>query len=499
MALPEYSFRAAQASAVAASDKALRITDRAGSIWRRAASKPAHAARLRSLDRFLPDGLASSADGGWWELEPGVQIVTPAMFGCGPSVADNAPGLSDFYAYLERFGCAASHDGLYPVRSQVVMGTGAAEAGPGGSDRALILGRLTLDVTAPIAGAVVTSRMKRSARIEGMAIGGGGGSLAYADKLFDIGLLVEGSARRQTIGHLEVGHARLFGVFLRGRGAGSAAFGHAFGTARIHGCGSGCADSGSRPAPAGAFLRADYSMIVPGGASGAFYQTSTFQLKPGSALPPPAIEAYGLPSFVRVGGEEFPVVFYDRSANRVTVWGWAPPGTASTDGSIDFVFGGGWASAGGDSGTRVGHLALTANAIGHQNGALHPAAVAATMKHNYIGQTVGSSPTGASVGGATFGRFEGNNADIWFLASPESKDVDYRVVADRAPGPARVRFHSGRRSDGSKVHSGSPRGLTLSYRRGTAALPSGPEWSATGTSARPSNGAEREARRSQPI
>jgi hypothetical protein len=101
MTTPEYTYSGAQAATVSASDTQLMVTDRARSIWRRAPSQPAHAARLRSADRFLPDGSTSSADGGWWELMPGVQIVTPAMFGCGPAVTNNAPGLTDFYAYLE--------------------------------------------------------------------------------------------------------------------------------------------------------------------------------------------------------------------------------------------------------------------------------------------------------------------------------------------------------------------------------------------------------------
>jgi hypothetical protein len=463
LATPEYTYAGAQAATVPASDTQLMVTDRARSIWRRAPSQPAHAARFRSADRFLPDGSTSSTNGGWWELAPGVQIITPAMFGCGPTVTNNAPGLTDFYAYLETFSCTGNHEGLYPVQGNIVMGTAVTNDDNGENNCSTILGRLTLSVTAPISGAVVTNKMKRGTKIEGIVIAGGG-SLVYANKLFDIGLLFEGSAQMQNIEHLQIAYARLFGVYVRGFGTNNNVFGNNFHTAYIYGCGSGYADTASSPAAAGAFLEAEYSTMSSAGSSGAFYQTTTFQLKPGFALPPTAVDTYAMLSFVRAGGEEFPVVSYDRTANSVTVWGWMPTGVPATNGTIKFVFGGGWGSIGGDAGIQVGNLTLTANAIGHQNSALYPATMVVTLQENYIGQTVGSGPANATVGGATFGYFEANNADIWYLATPESDGYHYRVVADQALSLSKVRYHSGRRSDGSKVYSDKPKGLTLSYR-----------------------------------
>lgn len=462
MATPEYTYAGAQAATFSASDTQLMVTDRARSIWWRAPSQPAHAARFRSIDRFLPDGSTSSANGGWWELAPGVQIITPAMFGCGPNVTDNAPGLTDFYAYLETFSCTGNHEGLYPVQGNIVMGSALNNTDNGKDNCSTIIGRLTLSVTAPISGAVVTNKMKRGMKIEGIAIAGGG-SLAYANKLFDIGLLFEGSAQMQNIEHLQIAYARLFGVYVRGSGTNNNTFGNNFHTAYIYGCGSGYADTASSPATAGAFLEAEYSIMSSAGSSGAFYQTTTFQLKPGFALPPTSVDTYGMLSFVRAGGEEFPVVAFDRTANSVTVWGWMPTGVPTTNGTIKFVFGGGWGSMGGDAGIQVGDLTLTANAIGHQNSALYPATMVMTLQENYIGQTVGSGPANATVGGATFGYFEGNNADIWYLASPELDGAHYRVVADQALSLSKVRFHSGRRSDGTKLYSDKPKGLTISY------------------------------------
>jgi hypothetical protein len=343
------------------------------------------------------------------------------------------------------------------------MGTAVDNTDNGNDNCSTIIGRLALSVTAPISGAVITNKMKRGMKIEGITIAGGG-SLVYADKLFDIGLLFEGSAQMQNIEHLQVAYARLFGVYVRGSGTNNNVFGNNFHTAYIYGCGSGYADTPSSPAAAGAFLEAEYSNMSSAGSSGAFYQTTTFQLKPGFPLPPIAVDSYGMLSFVRAGGEEFPIVSFDRTANSVTVWGWMPTGVPTTNGTIKFAFGGGWGSTGGDAGIQVGDLTLSANAIGHQNAALYPATTVVTLRENYIGQTVGSGPANATVGGATFGYFEGNNADIWYLASPESDGAHYRVVADQALSLAKVRFHSGRRSDGTKLYSDKPKGLTISYR-----------------------------------
>lgn len=495
MATPRYSRAGARTESVAGSERTLIVTDRGGSIWRRTASRPDHPWRFRSADRFLPGGGTDPVRGGWWELAPDVQTITPAMFGCGPHVADNAPGLSDFYAYVETFGCTADHSGRYPVRSGIVMGAAADVSDEGEAGRSTVLGRLTLEVTAPIPGAVLANRMKRATRIEAIAVEGGG-SIAYADKLFDIGLLFEGSARGQAIEDVEIADARLFGVLDRGGGRG----GGIVGTAHIHDCGSGRGDSEAGPAPAGAFLEADHGGLARGGRAGSYYQTTTFQLKPGSALPPPAIEAFGMVCFVRSGGEEFPVASFDRTANRVTVWGWAPVETPAAAGRIGFVFGGGWGSAGGGARVRCGRLTVTASAIGHQKGALDPATTAATLEHNYVGQTIGSSPAGASGGGVTLGRFEGNKVDIWYLAGPQSPDAGYRVVADRAPSLPTVRRHCGRRSDGSKVDPHCPGGVTVSCGGDDrlALLPSGPAAAAGKFPTRSAPRRGRGARRKRP-
>lgn len=53
--------------------------DGGGARYKRVISEPAHEGKIRSLDRFLPDGTTSASNGGWWELmEP---VLATTMFG----------------------------------------------------------------------------------------------------------------------------------------------------------------------------------------------------------------------------------------------------------------------------------------------------------------------------------------------------------------------------------------------------------------------------------
>src|SRR5262249_54953641 len=53
--------------------------DLGAAIYVRVAAAPAHAGKVRSLDRFLPNGSTDAVNGGWWELV--APVVTSAMFG----------------------------------------------------------------------------------------------------------------------------------------------------------------------------------------------------------------------------------------------------------------------------------------------------------------------------------------------------------------------------------------------------------------------------------
>lgn len=74
--------------------------DGGGARYKRVTSEPSHAGKIRSLDRFLPNGTESASNGGWWELIEPVLLTT--MFGMSPSnsAADNMTALKATIAAL---------------------------------------------------------------------------------------------------------------------------------------------------------------------------------------------------------------------------------------------------------------------------------------------------------------------------------------------------------------------------------------------------------------
>jgi hypothetical protein len=451
----DYTYSSAQSATIPATVEILQLQDRDHSFWRRSATQPAHAGKFQS------------GDGAWWELMND-QVITPAMFGCSSSIPDNSTGLTNFYTYLETFECVANHDGLFPVRNGVIMGTATVNDDNAKNNCSIIQGRITLVVGAPIAGAVLRNRMKRGTKIEGIVISPdpatGGASLVYASKIFDIGLLFEGSAQMQNIDFISVAYARICGVLLNGI-APNNVFANRFGTGYIYGCGSGVENDGTPAATDANFLSSAYSGFGREGASAGndldIYQFTLFNV---ATLPPQIVTDRGLVSFVRVGNDEYPVADIIRTpgAFQVRVWGWVPTSVAAS-GTLRFVFGGGLHSVGGDAGVQIGSMAITACAIGNHNGALYPGHFDLTLQHNYIGQVVGTSPANASVGGSLRGYFEGNTADIWYLVS-DNRDYSYRVLADQALSLLRVKFHSSKRTPDSARYRTKPKGLNLSFR-----------------------------------
>ncbi|UXN70885.1 glycoside hydrolase family 55 protein [Devosia neptuniae] len=51
------------------------------SLYRRVAVQPSHAGKIRSTDRFMPDGSTNAGNGGWWEISEG-GMVNLRQFGC---------------------------------------------------------------------------------------------------------------------------------------------------------------------------------------------------------------------------------------------------------------------------------------------------------------------------------------------------------------------------------------------------------------------------------
>lgn len=65
-------------------------------IYVRVNTEPTHAGKVRSADRFLPNGTTDAINGGWWEL--GTQEIDPRMFGAvGNGVNDDTDAISDMF------------------------------------------------------------------------------------------------------------------------------------------------------------------------------------------------------------------------------------------------------------------------------------------------------------------------------------------------------------------------------------------------------------------
>lgn len=59
------------------------VTDRGGVRAVRVATEPSHGGKFRSQDRFLPNGLTDSTNGGWWEFTG--KSLSLRAYGCDPS------------------------------------------------------------------------------------------------------------------------------------------------------------------------------------------------------------------------------------------------------------------------------------------------------------------------------------------------------------------------------------------------------------------------------
>lgn len=65
---------------------------------RRVYSEPSHEGKVRTADRYLPDGTTDATDGGWWEIAEIMPI--PEMFGAiGDGVADDTAAITNWLNY----------------------------------------------------------------------------------------------------------------------------------------------------------------------------------------------------------------------------------------------------------------------------------------------------------------------------------------------------------------------------------------------------------------
>ncbi|WP_075221065.1 hypothetical protein [Acuticoccus yangtzensis] len=65
---------------------------------RRVASEPSHAGKVRTSDRFMPDGSVDAVNGGWWEIAE--VMPSPEMFGAvGDGIADDTAAIRNWLEY----------------------------------------------------------------------------------------------------------------------------------------------------------------------------------------------------------------------------------------------------------------------------------------------------------------------------------------------------------------------------------------------------------------
>ncbi|MFD6316922.1 pectate lyase family protein [Methylorubrum thiocyanatum] len=106
--------------------------DGGGAEFRRVASQPAHPGRLRTTDRFLPNGATDSANGGWWEISS--TRLNIRMFGAkGDGIADDGPAIRSGYvaanALYRRYLEAPS--GTYSIATTPYAADGVVLQGSG--------------------------------------------------------------------------------------------------------------------------------------------------------------------------------------------------------------------------------------------------------------------------------------------------------------------------------------------------------------------------------
>jgi hypothetical protein len=83
--------------------------DGGGALYVRANSEPSHPGKIRSADRFLPNGTADAKNGGWWELRE--RVITPEMFGAVGDADEDGNGSDDSTAIQAAIECAKLANG----------------------------------------------------------------------------------------------------------------------------------------------------------------------------------------------------------------------------------------------------------------------------------------------------------------------------------------------------------------------------------------------------
>jgi hypothetical protein len=393
---------------------------------------------------------------------PDSLIITLPMFGADSDATDNSEALQDFFDFVETNRCVASWDGVFDIQDNVIIGANVV-GHDSTNQTSTVIGRLSLRVTAPISGAVITNKSHRGVQYGSIEIGPKTGStgetLTWSNRFFDEGIHFEEQAQRQLWDYITVAYSKFSGVTIDGVSPNNVHGTH-FGLVDCYGCGSGM--EWSSGTYASACQSSAYTAYTRNGSSGSFTQNTVLTV---TTLPAEIVDEGGV-KFIWIGNsastmERYPVSTINRATNAITIWGWVPS-TLNATGTLYYVFGGGLVTYGGDAGVLSGKVISSACSSGIQAGALYPGHYTAIFSHCHNGITVGTGPDQASVGGSLIGYFEGCECDIFFCAAPATHG--YRVLSQHALNLNKVRHHRARLTDNSFSGAELPQSLMISYR-----------------------------------
>lgn len=99
--------------------------DGGGALYQRVATQPSNAGKLRSTDRYLPNGSTDNTNGGWWALSS--QIVNAMMFGAkNDGSADALSALQNYrdYAFATGSKTMLMLPGTYAISNKLELGLG---------------------------------------------------------------------------------------------------------------------------------------------------------------------------------------------------------------------------------------------------------------------------------------------------------------------------------------------------------------------------------------
>lgn len=392
------------------------------------------------------------------------QSITPFMFGVLPT-GNASSALQEFFDFIEVNDVHANWQCFCELSAGVTMGrqNNTATEHNFGSRATTVAGRLTIKVIGDIEGPVILNKMGRDCVFEALTIYTEDEPFPWLDRNYDVGIMFEGQASLQTWHDLNIAYGRIAGILISAINPGDFVgyakntFRNYIGQAYIYGCGSGsewndgATSYSHQPA-------VTYTSRVRNGAASTYGQTTTFTVP---TLPPEFVVENKILCFVRHENELYPVAYditgnplVDMDAGTITVEGWIPSTSPASNGTIYYVYGGGFITVGGDAGIQVGNLTVTGCAIGVGQAALYPGHLDGVLQGNAIGAVVGAYRSGASVGGSLKGYFEGNDVDFYWNASTAYKD--FTLLSNQALNLHKVLWSRTRNSDNSLMEGPKP-------------------------------------------